>query len=337
MSETSLPLVTVICLCYKHADYVQQALESVFFQTYPRLQIIIVNDASPDQSQAAIERFLKDYPQYQLADQAPKEREVQFLNFSENQGHCRAFNQAFAQAKGKYIVDFATDDVMLDERLERQIQVFEQLPEKVGVLFGNCLKINKKGEVKGYHYPVDDTLKAKQAPPSGEVYTDLLARHFISAPSMTIRREVLEQLEGYDENLSYEDFDFWVRSARHYHYHYQDEALTMKRILSKSASQRFYQKKDNPHLASTLQVCHKAAKLNQNEKENEALAQRVAYHLQLAALTEHRQLAQAFAQLWTALKPQQSLPLKYRFLLKLAASPLPIYGIYRLWKRLRGG
>ena len=53
------PLVSVICLCYNHRSYLQEAMESVLSQTYSNLQVIIVDDASGDGSQELIKEFIK--------------------------------------------------------------------------------------------------------------------------------------------------------------------------------------------------------------------------------------------------------------------------------------
>ena len=54
-----MPLVSVICLCYNHAQFVEEALASVLAQTYSAIELIIVDDASTDEGVAVIQRFLK--------------------------------------------------------------------------------------------------------------------------------------------------------------------------------------------------------------------------------------------------------------------------------------
>jgi len=60
---TQKPLVTVICLCYNHQDYVIETLQSVLNQSYSNIEIIIVDDKSSDDSVSLISDFLKDHPQ----------------------------------------------------------------------------------------------------------------------------------------------------------------------------------------------------------------------------------------------------------------------------------
>ncbi|NJL14875.1 MAG: glycosyltransferase [Microscillaceae bacterium] len=271
------PLVSVICLCYQQAAFVRQALESVVCQSYPHWELLIVEDASSDESGAVIQKFISEIPAYREAFRPPRPLpRILFWQNTENQGNCRSFNQALAQARGKYVIDLAADDVLLDHRLASQVAFFDSLPAEYGVIFANALLINAEGRVLGHHYRVNAEGRALHSPPEGDVYAALLRRYFISTPTMMMRKSVLEALGGYDESLSYEDFDFWIRSARHYRYAYQDEVNTQKRILPHSHSQQFYQKKHNPHLHSTLRVCHKAKQLNQSPQEDEALALCVA-------------------------------------------------------------
>ena len=92
------PLVTVICLCYNHVRFLERALDSVFSQSYPSIELIVVDDASADDSPVLIHRLLIDRP------------EVKFIALQKNVGNCKAFNMALANATGKYVVDLSADD-----------------------------------------------------------------------------------------------------------------------------------------------------------------------------------------------------------------------------------
>ena len=108
------PLVSVICLCYNHARFVREAVESVLNQSYKNIQVIIADDASTDNSIEEIHSLKATY--------AP----VELLLFSKNLGNCKAFNEALKLAKGEFVIDFATDDVMMSDRIEKQVAFFER-------------------------------------------------------------------------------------------------------------------------------------------------------------------------------------------------------------------
>ena len=90
----------------------------------------------------------------------------------------------------------------------------------------------------------------------------------------------MDHLGGYDENLRYEDFDFWIRSSRTFKYCYTPEVLVKKRIVKNSLSAKQV-KKLNPQLNSTYQVCKKIFHLNRTPEERKELSKRVLYEIQV--------------------------------------------------------
>ena len=95
---------------------------------------------------------------------------------------------------------------------------------------------------------------------------------------MMIKREVLETLGGYDENLLYEDFDFWIRSSREWKYAFTDDVLVKKRKVPNSLGQKQFQRKSN-YQESTLQGCQKIKELNRTKAEDSALRKRCLYEI----------------------------------------------------------
>ena len=278
------PWVSVICTAYNHADYVAEALQSVADQTHPNVELIVIDNASTDHTTDQIRGFCAKNPA------------VQFIQNPANAGLCRAFNQGLALAKGQYVIDLSADDVLLPGRLARQTDLFERLPARYGVLFSNAAHIDDAGQFIGTHFPVNEQGKTTVTVPTGNVFAEVLRRYFICTPTMMIRRTVLDDLGGYDETLAYEDFDFWVRSARRYHYAYQDEVLTHKRRLPDSLSAQVV-KPDNRLLESTLRVCQKALALCQTEAEQQALAERLRQFIRKAFYAEQFDLALRFGAL----------------------------------------
>lgn len=325
------PLVSIICVSYAQAEFVAQALDSVLAQTYRPIELLIVDDASPDESQATIRHWLlaaRSEPTFQSLAR------VVYLPLSQNGGNCRAFNTALRQSTGQYVIDLAADDVLLPTRVARQIHAFATLPAHVGVVFSDAAFINQRSELLGTYYARDALGQLRRPVPHGDVYRYAIAKQFICSPTMLIRRQVLDALGGYDETLSYEDYDFWVRSARHWHYFFQDEILTYKRRLERSHGSGFYRRGANPHLVSTLRVCQKAFLLNQNRTEHQQLAISVRYHLRLSLFTENFALVAEYANL---LRQLDNLHWVDRVCLALAHHQIPLHKWYVWWQRLRRG
>lgn len=260
----SHPLVTVICLCYNHARFLEGAVVSVVRQTWPNIELWVVDDASTDNSRAVINDLLKKYPQIKV-------------HFNPvNRGHCRSFNQVFRQSRGDFIIDLAADDVLSPERVEKGVRELELAGEKYGVHFSDAIYINEQGEELGRHsekYP-------HHTIPEGNLYMELIRRYFICPPTLMFRRRVLETLGGYDEDLHYEDFDVLIRSARQFYFRYSPEVLVKRRVLKGAGSGAQF-RLFSRHSLTTLAVCRKIKQLNRNEMERIALQQRLRYEIGL--------------------------------------------------------
>ena len=282
------PLVSVICLSYNHERFIEEALRSVLDQTYKNIEIIVVDDASTDKSLDVIEK---------LANQFPKIRSIVHTS---NQGNCISFNQALKVSTGQYIVDFATDDVILSDRIEKQVAAFEKLDKKYGVVYTDAVLIDEQSLETGSHYGL--SLFSNFIPPSGNVYKTILEKYFINPPTMMFRRALIEKLGGYDESLAYEDFDFWVRSSRECEYFYLNEKLTKRRIVAGSHSDKFKSRFYAQMFESTYQVCLKALWLNRNEEENDALATRIQYEMTQAFFKKQKGLVEKYFSLLKNMK-----------------------------------
>ncbi|MDN5203375.1 glycosyltransferase [Fulvivirgaceae bacterium BMA10] len=275
------PLVTVICLCYNHALYLKECIDSVVGQTYGSIEIIMIDDGSTDDSALVMDKILSDYPK------------IQCIKLPENIGNCAAFNRGLEISKGKYIIDLATDDILYKDRIEKQVGFFQSLDERYGVIFSNSAYVDENGEFIKYHYEIDSTGRTIQTIPQGDIFSELIETYFISTPSMMFKREVLEVLGGYDESLAYEDYDFWIRSSRLFRYAYQDEVLTKVRRLKNSFSSRWYIPGD-PQLESTFIICGKIVGLIENDKEKKALINRIKYEIRQSVFSENFREADMF-------------------------------------------
>ncbi len=316
------PLVSVVCLCYNHERFVIESIQSVLVQTYTNVELIVVDDGSTDGSKETIQSFLRPYTQ------------IKFINLPQNMGMCKAFNHGLAHAKGEFVIDLAADDLLHPERIQKQTKAFEKLDASFGVVFSDAEIIDEEGKHLRYWYKRTHNGRMHEKVPSGNIYTELFKKSFICSPTMMTRKTVYDELRGYDETLNYEDFDFWVRSARQYKYHYLNEVLTRKREVKDSDSTKWYSRKRNPHLQSTLKVCEKALRQNEFDKENMALSVCVRYHLRQAVFTENYELVMGFARLLERFTELSHLD---KFWIMLAKVRFPVYGLYRQYHKFRYG
>ncbi len=150
-------------------------MESVLSQTYKNYELIVVDDKSTDESPAIIEKFQKQHP------------EITFIRLEKNEGICKAFNTAFKICSGDFIIDLAADDILLPERLESGVKIFETLDDSYGVIFGDAELIDAQGKRLCFH----SEKHPHNTIPQGNVYESLIERYFICSPTMMFRRAVI--------------------------------------------------------------------------------------------------------------------------------------------------
>ena len=274
----NLPKVSVICTCYNHEDFVIEALNSVIGQTYPNIELIVIDDNSNDKSADRILEFQARYP------------ETLVIFNEKNAGICTSFNKGLKHSAGEYLIDLAADDLLLPDRIEKGVKSLETLGDLFGVNYCDCEFIDATSESAGFQYKGKISYKKV---PQGDVFIPLLSKHWISSPTLLFRKQVMEKLGGYDESLSFEDFDFWIRSSRIYYYSFIPEVLVKKRKLVNSLSNQQYQVQ-NPHIRTIFEVCKKASVLVRNKKERKALQKRVITELKRSLRTRNFREASAF-------------------------------------------
>lgn len=262
------PLVSVICVCFNQGNFIEEAVKSVLNQTYTPIEIILVDDGSTDNSSIVINK---------LKDMNPDIAVIQ----QENSGLCKAFNRGMAKSSGRFIVDLAADDIFHPHRIGKQVELFEKLADDYGVVFTDAEIIDEDGNLLRDHFDtVKNSLGIKKIP-EGDIFYDLIDKFFVSAPTMLVKREVFDDLKGYDESLEYEDFDFWIRSSRKWKYGLLDRKLTKVRKHVGGMTANMYRKRDKK-VESTFIVCKKIEKMIDDNRGRAALLRRVKYEFRMA-------------------------------------------------------
>lgn len=259
------PLVTVICLCYNQGRFVKEAIDSVLSQTYKPIQLIVIDDTSNDNSREIIESCLI------------KNCHFEFIPLDKNIGNCKAFNIGLLRARGDFIIDLAADDILLPDRISSGINTFATNPA-IDVICSDAELIDENNNHLSFH---SDRFP-HTAIPQGTIYAELIQRYFICSPTLMFKKQVIDQLGGYDESLSYEDFDFLIRTARTFSFRYVPEVLVKKRIVTQSLSNQQFKFRSD-HQKSTYAVCKKIFALNRSLEERKALSHRIAYEIRLNA------------------------------------------------------
>ena len=262
------PKVSIILLCHNQKPYLEEALQSILDQDYPQLEIIGVDDGSRDGSAALLQQLGKKYQFHTICLPSPL-------------GNCAAFNRGLAVAQGSYIIDLAADDVLMPQRLSLGVESLERLGPSYGVHYGDAWLCNEKLHVEKSFFARDAQGKLYEMPAEGDLFIPLLQKHIVSSPTMMMRKTMLDEMGGYDESLSYEDFDFWIRSSRNYKYAFSDAILIKKRGVKGSLSTQQTQWK-NTHMTTNLKVMRKALQLCKTPSERGAARKRLIYEARRA-------------------------------------------------------
>ena len=266
----SLPVVSVICICFNHEDFVQQAINSVLNQTYKNIELIVINNASSDNSHDVITK---------IADKNPS---IKYIQFTELVSSTKAFNYGFKQCKGTYLIDLSADDILLENCIEKQVNFFTKQTDNVGLIFGNAFNINEYGMRTKPYFEVDKQNKVTDLLLHKTNYLRLLSGGIImcSVASM-ITRNHFELLKGYNEELFFEDLDYWLRLSKLYEIKFLDDFLVEKRFLENSLGNQFHKNNEFSRKInkSLRQIYNESIVRNTYKIENKALLKRIHYSM----------------------------------------------------------
>jgi glycosyltransferase involved in cell wall biosynthesis len=222
-TERATPTVSVVAVCYNHARFLVEALESVRTQSFSDWELIVVDDCSPDDSVERIRAWQREHSV-----------EMELVVHERNQGVCRTLNDGVRRARGRYLAVMPCDDRWLPERLALGVELMERLPPRVGVAYSDALLIDEDGAplpgmfIARHHQPPFPRM------PEGDVFAELLAGNFIPGMTALIRRECFTEVGLFDETLAYEDWDFWLRVAERHLFAYIPQPTACYRISAGS-------------------------------------------------------------------------------------------------------
>ena len=181
---SDLPLVTVVIASYNHGPYIDESIRSVLQQTYPNIELLVVDDGSKDDSVERIQRL--------------RERYGFDFRTQPNQGLARTLNDCIARAQGSLIAPLGSDDVMLPERIATQVAYMQGKPE-VGICAGNIQTIDAQGNV------IQKRCRARAFRRLDFSAMFNATEIGPPAPTLLFRREALDAVGGFDPEIRLED------------------------------------------------------------------------------------------------------------------------------------
>jgi len=180
-----------------------RALRSVLDQTYKDFEVIIIDDASEDNTGDAVKSF--------------HDERVTYIRQKENKGGSASRNIGIKVAKGKYIAFLDSDDEWLPEKLEKQVALFESVPLKVGAIYTGLIYIKEDNKQAGIRVPEL----------AGNISKHVVFDNCVGPISSGIvKRECFEECGLFDETLpACQDWDIWIRIAKKYNFAFLEEPL----------------------------------------------------------------------------------------------------------------
>lgn len=187
---TERELVSVVIPCYNQARFLPSAIESALGQSYSPVEVVVVDDGSPDETAAVA----AGYPAVQLLR-------------TPNQGLSAARNNGLAVATGSLCVFLDADDILLPNAVADGVKCLERGPER-GMVFGRHVRID----------PAGNPLQTSSTVLTGDPYEALLRWNIVGCPGAALyRRQALESVGGFSLTCAAaEDYDMYLRLARRF-------------------------------------------------------------------------------------------------------------------------
>ena len=217
MNEESL--VSICIPSYNHAQFLPYCIESVLSQTYPNIEIIIIDDGSKDNSLEIARGYAAKYSNKIRVHTHPNR---------ENRGISNTVNLGFNASKGKYWCGLPSDDALCEDKIEKQVAYLEANPE-IGFVYSYGDYIDIRGEKLPGRFGKDIT---KESDP----LQTLLVENLIPGMTVLARRDAMEQVGLHDPDLIYSDWDFWIRFFTLYKGGFIPESLVEYRVHNYNTS-----------------------------------------------------------------------------------------------------
>lgn len=216
--------VTIILPCYNQVQYVRNSIDSVLSQSYRNIELVLIDNVSTDGTKETLQEYEK------------KDSRVKCIYHRKNMGFTVSINDGFAAASGDFIAIQNSDDVWHPDKLEKQLQVFNENPE-IDVVVSDANVINENGRFLGYL--LSQEIKWDKFGALPDAFEDLCDNNFCCHPSLIFRKSCLLSVSKYDESLKYAcDWWFLIILAKNHKFYYIKDPLLEYRIHPYNTSKK---------------------------------------------------------------------------------------------------
>lgn len=213
--DHGLPLVSIVIPVFNGSDYVREAIDSALAQTWPSVEVIVVNDGSTDDTEAICLNY---------GDR------IRYFH-KKNGGQSSALNYGINQMKGLYFSWLSHDDLYLPGKVERQVNAASGKEDII--IYSDWMSVNAAGE------PISLT-QIRDADVSGFRYR-LITKNPYHGCSMLVPAVAFRELGLFDTSIPLtSDVDLWFRFAGKYPFIHVPEVLVKGRVHSGQVSVKKY-------------------------------------------------------------------------------------------------
>jgi glycosyltransferase involved in cell wall biosynthesis len=221
-----MPKVSVVIPTYNQASFIDETIRSVLNQTFQDFEIIVIDDGSTDNTPEVISAL-----------------PVRYFR-QENQGCSAARNHGIKLSSGEYIAFLDSDDVLMENALEKGVDVLDRHPE-VGFSYGQAYMMDENGRI--HRVRKSSFLDSSTIVDGTEQIRELLFFNRIPMSTLMVRRHCLDDVGGFNEELkNFEDRHICIRLAKRYSAAYIAEPLVKYRVhpnqIHKSVNHRLAEK-----------------------------------------------------------------------------------------------
>lgn len=199
-----MPKVSIIIPTYNRAESLRSAITSVLNQSFQDFEIIIVDDASKDNTGEVVDAF--------------KDTRIKYIRHEVNKKEAGSRNTGLRNSIGDYIAFLDDDDEWLPDKLRLQVDLLDHSAPTVGVVYTGCFQIERES---------GKTLIQMTPVKKGYIFKDMIQQNRMLGPStMLLRKECFEKVGAFDENIDFgTDYDMWLRISKHFHFDYVKDPL----------------------------------------------------------------------------------------------------------------
>lgn len=182
MSKNNLPLVSVSIITYNQKQFLKECIDSILIQNYNNLEIVIADDGSSDGSHQILENYKNDFPGLFILKLSKK-----------NQGITKNSNAAHFACSGKYIFIMGGDDLMLPNKIKKQVEFMENNPE-CSVCYHNLDVFDNSS--KKTLYLINNKSNSYEG-----YFKDVVSKGVFNGACSTVVRRSKTPIHGYDERI----------------------------------------------------------------------------------------------------------------------------------------